>query len=227
MIISQTSWTDTIEGKTAPWYETAIGWASGWCFGGYVKMASNLEIPISSRERGSAELEHSFVLGADAVRAPKLPYLDMKIFGIEAEPHLPNSQVTVSFDDLNYQMLLKPQTTPVDSLGVEVIDPDGRKYSKDFGADRSPRFYLYKEDAHGALYDQPLVAFTFLPPANASAGTWNFRLTIDLKPSSRKYALHLRPMTATLSTDRRPDPFGPPTNAVTSAGGTLYLYGRD
>jgi hypothetical protein len=150
----------------------------------------------------------------------------MRIFGIEAEPQLPNGQVMVSFDDLNYQMLLKPQSTPTDSLRVEAIDPDGRTYSKDFSADSSPRFSLYKEDANGVPYDQPLIGFTFLPPANVSIGTWTVRLTIDGKPSSRKYVIQLYPMIATLSTDQHPDPFGPPTNAVTSRGGTLYLFGR-
>jgi hypothetical protein len=228
-IASRTSWMDTIDGLTAPWFEVSKGWAVGWCFGGDVDLDGRNAPPTSTAEKTDTVPARSYFTGADGGALGGLPFLRMHIFGIEEGPDLPSRNgFLASFDRLSNIVFVEGYPAPQEKLHVVAIDPKGNAYTRDLLYKSYPGFNVYPSNRAGFQYATPVVGFSIRPPASTFAGTWTFRLTSDASASkARSYSLEMSVASATISRDRRPDPFDYPHSAKAKAGDLLYLFGAN
>jgi hypothetical protein len=228
-VASRTSWVDTIDGITAPWLEVSKGWAVGWCFGGYVELDGKDAPPASAVEKTDTVPARSYFAGADGGALGSLPFLSMHIFGLEQGPNMPaRNGFSASFDALNNLVFVEGYPPPEDTLHVVAIDPKGNAFSRELAFDgSSPGFRVYSSSPSGFQYAAPVVAFSIRPPASTFAGTWSFRLTSDKLSKARIYSLAMTTASATISRDRKPDPFDYPYTVTARPGDSLYLFGAN
>jgi hypothetical protein len=228
-VASRSSWVDTIDGITAPWLEVSKGWAVGWCFGGYVDLKGQNAPPASTVEKTDTIPARSYFAGADGSAMGGLPYLRMHITGIEQGPDMPlKNGFIASWDGLNNIVFVEGYPPPQESLHVVAIDPKGSSFSRDLPFKNYPGFNVYFSSPSGFQYAAPVIGFSIRPPASTFAGKWTFRLTSDNSTSKpRSYSLELSTASATISRDKRPDPFNYPHSVAAKAGDSLYLFGAN
>lgn len=228
-IASRSSWVDTIDGLTAPWLEVSKGWAVGWCFGGYVELNGQNPPPTSTVEKADTIPSRSYFAGADGGALGGLPYLRMHIFGLEEGPKMPSKNGFVaSLDGLNNIVFVEGYPVPQEKLHVVAIDPKGSTFSRDLFFKTSPGFNVYSSSPAGFQYAAPVIGFSIRPPASTFAGKWTFRLASDNSTlKARSYTLEMSTASATISRDRRPDPFDYPNSVRATAGDSLFLFGAN
>jgi hypothetical protein len=228
-IASRSAWVETIGGITAPWYEASKGWAVGWCFGGYVALNGQNEPIKSAIEKSDTIPTRSYFESANGRGIDDLPYLRMHIFGIEEPPDMPSRNgFTASFDRMNSMVFVEGYPAPQEQLHVMAIDPKGNVYSKDLLIQSYPGFNVYTSSPAGFEYSHPVIGFSIRPPASAYGGKWTFRLTSDKSSAkARSYSLEISTASATLSSDKHPDPFDYPHTVQARAGDSLYLFGAN
>lgn len=228
-IASRTSWVDKIDGITAPWLEVSKGWAVGWCFGGYVDLSGRNTPPTSTVGKTDTIPARSYFAGADGGALGGLPYLRMHITGIEEGPDMPSKDGFIaSWDGLNNTVFVEGYPPPQENLHVVATDPKGSSFSRDLHFKSYPGFNVYLSSRAGFQYAAPVIGFSVRPPASTFAGRWTFRLTSDNSISkARSFSLALSTASATISRDKRPDPFDYPHSVAAKAGDSLYLFGAN
>jgi len=226
---SKTSWTDTIDGITAPWFEVSKGWSAGWCFGGYLFIKDAGKVPTSSVGRTQSTLLHSYFGGADGKDIGPLPYQNMKIFGIETPYKIPSvNGFGSAYDDMNQMVFLEVALVPQETVLVRVSDPRGNRYTADLGEKGDARFERIEANEQGFKYAKPVIAFQFRAPANAFGGEWLFEVLPDKKESLKnRFRISVGIAAATLSQTIRPSPFNYPGSVAAKEGDVLYLFGSD
>ncbi len=218
-VASRTSWKDTIDGITAPWYEVGKGWAAGWCFGGYLSLSGDKDIPQSIIVKGSQLPLHSYFGGLNGSRVGSLPYLNMIITGVERPVDIPSRDgFGAHYDPVSSQVLVELDKALSGPIEVRAVDPEGLRYLGKLA------YKIYSTNEAGYSYAKTVIGFTFEPPASAHPGTWRFELS-QAGTKLRSFVLSVSTTSATLSHISRPDPFDYPSTVEAHHGDTLFLFG--
>ena len=217
-VATRTSWNDSINGIRSPWYEVSKGWAAGWCFGGYLSLPDDKQIPLNSITKGFSLPLHSYFENADGTKVGKLPYLNMTITGIEEPIDIPSRDgFNAHYDLLNRYVLLEVDKPPNGPIQIRATDPKGTIFNG------KPAYHVYSENAKGHKYISSVIGFTFRAPANTYPGMWKLELSQG-RAILKRYLLSIPTATATLSNSPRPDPFDYPFTVDAHQGDTLFLF---
>jgi hypothetical protein len=218
-VASRTSWNDSIDGITAPWYEVSKGWAAGWCFGGYLAVPKDIQIPDSPMAKGSSSISHSYFGNADGSRVGNVPYQNMRILGVEQPVDIPSRDgFDAHYDPINCYVLVELRKAPSGQIEVAAVDPKGMTYKG------KPAYEVYQQNEAGYKYANSVIGFFFRPPASAHSGLWKIELAQG-RVKLRSVGISLPTTSATLSRNPFPDPFAYPSAVDAKQDDTLFLFG--
>lgn len=162
------------------------------------------------------------ILGID-----KIPELTLKIFGIGGmPPDIPETnKKLIYFSNEDSAIYLLNYNIPDKKMNVQLINPEGIIYNKDYFKNKN-EITILEENDMGEKYKNPVIVISINNQAYLTSGNWKASIKIDNNSTLNSY-FNLVASPVSILNHKKTNPLlVPEEKQIYSIGDTLYVFGN-